>query len=96
MGVAANSRLRKDSRKKPRQHFHRSVSVLLSKDAAPLPCVIEDISESGARIKLDYEGDFPPEFFPLLTANGATRRRCRLAWRDGAIAGIEFTARRPG
>jgi hypothetical protein len=88
--------VKKDARKKPRQHFHRSASLLLSKKQSPIPCEVQNISEGGARLKVLFDGEFPAEFFPLLTASGSTRRCCRLAWREGSVIGVAFIARHPG
>jgi hypothetical protein len=87
VGTGSNDR---DARKKPRQHFHRAASLLLSKNQSPIPCEVENISEGGARLKFLFDGEFPPEFFLMLTANGSTHRRCRLVWREGAMAGVAF------
>jgi hypothetical protein len=96
MVVTGNFRSQSELRKSRRKQFHRPASVLLAEDSPPRSCTIEDISDTGARITLECDGDLPEEFTLLLTANGATHRRCRVVWRTGLTVGVQFPARTPG
>ena len=81
---------RADLRKKPRRQFHYNAGVLLDGKSLPQPCAIADISETGARIELATECNLPERFILLLTRKGEARRHCRLIWRNGLSAGVEF------
>jgi hypothetical protein len=81
---------RSELRKKPRRHFHYNASVLLDGTSPPQPCAIADISEAGARLVLARECELPERFILLLTRRGEARRHCRLIWRNGLSAGVEF------
>ncbi len=81
---------RSELRTKARRQFHYHASVLLDGKSSPRPCAIADISETGARIVLATECELPERFILLLTPSGDARRHCRLIWRNGLSAGVEF------
>lgn len=86
---------RAELRKKPRRNFHYNASVLLDAKSLPQPCAIADISATGARIVLQSECELPQRFILLLTPSGEARRHCRLVWRNGLAAGVEFPTPHP-
>jgi hypothetical protein len=90
MVVVGNYRNRAELRKKPRRQFHYDASVLLDGTSPPIACAIADISETGARIVLQAECELPERFILMLTPSGEARRHCRLVWRNGLSAGVEF------
>ena len=90
MVVVGNYRNQAELRRKPRRHFHYNASVLLDGTSSPIACAISDISEIGARIVLEAECELPERFILLLTPTGEARRHCRLVWRNGLTAGVEF------
>ena len=60
------------------------------------PCMMEDVSESGAKLTVDgsVEGLAMKEFFLVLSSMGTAYRRCHLAWVNGNQVGVQFI--RPG
>ena len=90
MVVLGKFRNQAELRRKPRRNFHYNASVLLDGTSPPRPCAISDISDTGARIMLQAECELPERFILLLTRSGEARRHCRLVWRDGLAAGVEF------
>ena len=84
---------RSELRRKPRRLLHYHASILVEGDQ-PFGCAIADISESGACIRLADERELPERFVLLLTKNGDAQRHCRLVWRNGQFAGVEFKATR--
>jgi len=90
MVVVGNFRNRAELRKKPRRQFHYNASVLVDGAKSPVPCAIWDISETGARLQLEADCELPERFILLLTKGGEARRHCRMVWRDGLFAGVEF------
>jgi hypothetical protein len=90
MVVVGNFRSRAELRGKPRRNFQYNASVLIDATSAPCRCAIADISATGARIMLEAECELPERFILLLTPSGEARRHCRLVWRDGLAAGVEF------
>jgi hypothetical protein len=95
MVVVGNFRNHAELRRKPRRNFHYNASVLLDATSSPRPCAISDISATGARILLEAECELPERFILLLTPSGEARRHCRLVWRNGLSAGVEFPAQHP-
>jgi hypothetical protein len=55
-----------------------------------LPCVLWDISVSGARIAAARAGGLPDVFGLFLSKDGHARRFCRVAWRRGGQLGVQF------
>lgn len=90
MVVIGNFRTRAELRRKPRRQFHYNASVLTDDKTPPQPCAIADISETGARLVLQTEGELPDRFMLLLTRDGKARRICRIIWREGLTVGVEF------
>ncbi|MDH3474583.1 MAG: hypothetical protein OEM59_12895, partial [Rhodospirillales bacterium] len=61
--------------------------IALGEDS--IPCVILDISESGASLMLSDVDQDCPESFTLLPVYGDPRH-CRQRWRLGEKVGVEF------
>jgi len=90
MVVVGNHRTRAELRKKPRRQFHYNAKIIAGKKTPSIACSISDISEIGARLVLDHDGELPETFMLLLTATGRARRYCRVVWRTGLTIGVEF------
>ncbi len=60
-------------------------------DGSPVrACVLADVSETGARLKLDVPGATPRQFMLLLAGAGNVRRRCDVVWASGRQLGVRF------
>ena len=90
MGAAGN-RTRTEMRKKPRRPFHYNAQVWTDQTEPLLPCLISNVSESGARIAFEGGVETPDHFVLLLTATGRTRRQCEVVWRNGTTVGVKFS-----
>ena len=77
-------------RKHKRQPLHYPAWIFLAPDRQPLQCMLSDVSKSGAKITLGAAADIPDQFMLLLSADGKTRRKCRVAWREAKRLGVEF------
>lgn len=55
-------------------------------------CVMEDISETGAKLSIEgpIDGLDLKEFFLLMSSSGLTYRRCEMAWSNGEQVGATF------
>jgi hypothetical protein len=55
-------------------------------------CVMEDVSESGAKLTVDgpVEGLHLKAVFLLLSSTGLAYRRCELSWVNGNQIGVNF------
>jgi len=88
--VASDPDLVGERRLSPRRVIHSPAKLQLERRPVWLPCVVYDISATGARLLLP---DFPvlPDQI-LLNLNGlADPVRCRLVWTADGIAGFRFT-----
>lgn len=56
------------------------------------PCTMQDVSETGARLKIKgtVERLNLKEFFLILSSTGLAFRRCELAWVNGDQIGVNF------
>ena len=56
------------------------------------PCILKDVSESGARLIMESSLEGLPlrEFFLLLSSSGLAYRRCELARVNGDQIGVNF------
>ena len=55
-----------------------------------IPCLIQDISETGARLALRDVADIPDEFLLRLAENRAPNRHCKVVWQDELSVGVSF------
>ncbi len=83
-----------DKRGAERIKFDHGVSVsMMAVDGTwRRPCVMEDVSDTGA--KLTIEGPVEKlalrEFFLMLSPTGVAYRRCKLVWVKGGKIGVSF------
>jgi hypothetical protein len=71
-------------RKSPRHEVHYPAHVEIGGRAAPLNCVICDISALGAKLTVADVAGVPEEFTLVL------RRRCRIVHRFDGQVGVQF------
>ena len=55
-----------------------------------LNCIIDDVSEFGARMTLATGAKLPRDFVLLLTTNGGVHRCCHILWHDELELGVQF------
>jgi hypothetical protein len=58
-------------------------------------CILADISEGGARIKIDENVQIPEYFVLLFNPKGQPSRPCRVVWRKESYLGLKFEALPP-
>jgi hypothetical protein len=59
-------------------------------DPTPIPCMLWDVSEGGARITAAHSNLLPDTFTLALSQNGKTHHLCRVVWRKMPHIGIQF------
>jgi hypothetical protein len=77
------------ARKHARTNFDRPGFLILEPNGAWIECFITDVSEGGAGLNVGSLA-LPKTFLLLLSTNGHVRRLCKLAWRNGELAGVQF------
>jgi hypothetical protein len=80
----------REKRRQPRRHLNKSCWVLSSPHGPPIQARIQDISRSGARIRLKSAAGLPDTFTLVLTADYSVKRKCRMAWISGKEIGLTF------
>jgi hypothetical protein len=89
MVAVGPSRTKADLRKHARKQFHWPATIIAGTES-PRSCTVTDVSESGARLKIDKPDELPEKFILLLTTRGTARRLCRVIWRSKKDAGVKF------
>ncbi len=66
--------------------------------SASVPCVVRDLSSTGAKIEIVMGRDTPvnsadgiPKTVTLFLSTDDTEVDCAVAWRDGSFFGVRFT-----
>src|SRR5512146_1268376 len=78
-----------NKRRVSRQRIRHPAWVMPAPDQR-IDCFVTDVSQAGARIQMNDATGVPDCFILLLSANGAPRRFCRVAWRKSHQLGVKF------
>ena len=79
-----------NTRKSTRTEVRYRVWLCCSPDQPMVPCMLSDISESGARLTGLGPGAVPDAFTLHLSEAGRLYRRCRVVWRVRKDIGVAF------
>lgn len=81
-------RLRRQAKRRP---MRRAVAVSFWPVGKSLPCVVWDMTDSGARLAIAWPtADLPHSFHLLLTKDGSISRECEVVWTNSRFVGVEF------
>jgi hypothetical protein len=83
----------RELRKKRRLIFERRAWIEPGNGAPVELCIIENLSETGAKLVLRTGKRLPSYFILRLSEDGRVARKCRVAWQSGNESGVEFVAR---
>ena len=61
-----------------------------------IPCTVRDLTEAGARLKLQDAAALLPEPFELIIEIDGFEAECRVMWRKGGDLGVSFLQTRRG
>jgi hypothetical protein len=64
--------------------------ITLDGGFAARPCVVRDMSASGARISIDDPNALPAKLRLAFTRDARTGRACQVVWRRGNLVGVKF------
>jgi hypothetical protein len=81
---------RTEKRKFPRKPLWYPAKIDLGDGSAIRDCQLRDVSETGARIKIEKLNDLPDEFVLVLANMGNPHRRCHVVWQTATEAGVQF------
>jgi hypothetical protein len=78
-------------RKSQRHILTTSGMIYDAKGNLLMPCIVRDVSATGAKLELSLDQPLPKTFLLSLTRDGLVRRMCGVAWQLATVAGIRFT-----
>jgi hypothetical protein len=82
----------REHRRAERRKLGRPASIDVG-DGSPLhPCVISDISATGAKLVALTAGSVPDQFDLLLAGASGPRRKANVMWRAGSSLGVRFVS----
>jgi hypothetical protein len=82
----AAARQKRESRKSLQQ----SGWITLEGGFAARPCVVRDMSASGAKVTIDDPNPLPARLRLAFSRDARTGRNCEVVWRRGRSVGIKF------
>jgi hypothetical protein len=86
--------MRPEHRKSTRRFVRHGARIVGADGTALGPCVMLDLSGTGARLETDASEVLPDEFILLLSHDGRLHRQCSVAWRSAKTIGVRFLPRR--
>jgi len=82
----------RELRRAKRTRRRNAAWIGLGNGGTHIPCVLWDVSETGARLSAPRASALPLAFNLLLTKDGTARRLCRVVWRNDRQLGVQFIA----
>jgi hypothetical protein len=73
-----------------RKSLQQSGWITLDGGFAARPCVVQDMSASGAKITVDDPNVLPAKLRLAFTRDARTGRPCEVVWRRGKSLGLKF------
>jgi hypothetical protein len=80
----------RENRKSERRFMRRDAQVIFGAHEQPIRCVIQDLSDGGARLCLNAIFSDVPRTFTLVLFKDGIQRNCELVWMDGRVLGVKF------
>ncbi|NWG25599.1 MAG: PilZ domain-containing protein [Pseudorhodoplanes sp.] len=80
-------------RKDQRRHRRRSLNYpawIQQRGGKRLRCLVADVSETGARLRISAPDSADEEFTLRLSPAPNGTRPCRVVWRSGSMMGVQF------
>jgi hypothetical protein len=82
--IAANKK--RDARKS----LHQPGWITLEGGFAARPCVVKNLSSSGAKVTINDPNSLPAKLRLAFSRDARTGRNCEVVWRRGGTVGIKF------
>ncbi|MBV8924773.1 MAG: PilZ domain-containing protein [Bradyrhizobium sp.] len=77
-------------KREARKLLGQSAWITLDGGFAARHCVVQDISSSGARIRLEEADALPAVLRLAFSRDARTGHKCQVVWRRGKSAGVKF------
>ena len=77
-------------KRESRKSMHQSGWITLEGGFAARPCVVQDMSTTGAKVTIDDPNTLPAKLKLAFSRDARTGRNCEVVWRRGKSVGIKF------
>jgi hypothetical protein len=77
-------------KRETRKSMHQPGWITLEGGFAARPCVVRDLSTSGAKLTIDDRNTLPAKLRLAFSRDARTGRNCEVVWRRGKTVGIKF------
>ncbi len=77
-------------KREPRKSLRQSGWITFEGGFAARPCVVQDLSASGAKITIEDTNSLPARLRLAFSRDARTGRSCEVVWRRGKTVGIKF------
>jgi hypothetical protein len=77
-------------KREARKSLHQPGWITLDGGFAARPCVVQDMSGTGAKITIDDTNTLPGRLKLAFSRDARTGRNCEVVWRRGKSAGVKF------
>jgi len=77
-------------KREARKSLHQPGWITLDGGFAARPCVVQDMSATGAKITIEDTNALPGRLRLAFSRDARTGRNCEVVWRRGKSAGVKF------
>jgi hypothetical protein len=77
-------------KREARKSLHQPGWITLDGGFAARPCVVQDMSTTGAKIMVDDPNVLPAKLRLAFARDARTGRNCEVVWRRGKSVGVKF------
>ena len=78
------------TKRETRKSLQQPGWITLEGGFAARPCVVQDMSSTGAKVTIDDPNSLPGKLRLAFTRDARTGRNCEVVWRRGQSVGIKF------
>jgi hypothetical protein len=80
-------------KREARKSLHQPGWITLEGGFAARPCVVQDLSISGAKVTIEDPNALPAKLRLAFSRDARTGRNCEVVWRRGKVVGVKFVRR---
>jgi hypothetical protein len=77
-------------KREARKSVHQPGWITLEGGFAARPCVVQDLSSTGAKVTVDDPNALPGKLRLAFSRDARTGRSCEVVWRRGKTVGVKF------
>jgi len=77
-------------KREARKSLHQPGWITLDGGFAARPCVVQDMSTTGAKLSVDDPNVLPARLRLAFARDARTGRNCEVVWRRGKSVGVKF------